>query len=73
MDLNQMLNARQQLNADIVNCLAEEVSQIRALADHMSECATNIKGQGYSTFVQARDDFMSKIDKFQEQLEITHV
>jgi len=29
----------------------------------MAECATNIKGQGYSAFINSRENFLEKIDR----------
>lgn len=67
----ELIEKRQNLNRDIFKCLLDDVSEIRCLAENMSECATDIKGQGFSTFIQARESFLYKIDVFQKQLEIT--
>ena len=51
-----------------VKQLAEEVSKdtqnLKDLAENMAECATNIQGQGYASFIASRENFLSELEKF---------
>lgn len=69
MKLQQMVQQRQDLNCDILSELKNAVVEIKMTAEDMIECATNIKGQGYSMFIRSRENFLDKIDMLQQQLE----
>jgi hypothetical protein len=69
MQLNDLVQQRQELTCAILNCLQEQITSIKISAEEMVECATNIKGQGYSMFINARESFLDKIDSLQKQLE----
>jgi Na+/phosphate symporter len=68
MSLQTLMQKRRDLNNDILNSLQQEVLEIKESAENMIECATNITGQGYPTFISARKDFLKKLDKFSQQL-----
>lgn len=68
MLLNELVQKRQDLSCDILKCLHEEVLSIKLSAEDMLECATNIKGQGYSMFIKSRETFLAKIDSLQDQI-----
>ena len=42
----------------------EDVQSIQNKAEHMAECATCIQGQGYNTFIVARNDFLNELEIF---------
>jgi hypothetical protein len=66
--LDNLLEQKLSLNRAIVRSLREEVLSIKLAAENMAECATNIKGQGYLTFINSRENFLSKIDLFEKEL-----
>ena len=69
MILKNLVQQRHNINCDIIECLQDDIRNIKILAETMVECATNIKGQGYSTFISAREDFLSSIDSLYQQIE----
>lgn len=71
MCLLELLKQRQVLQCSILKELDDEVVGIKVAAEYMVECATNIKGQGYSNFMSAREDFITKIDKLHDQLGVS--
>ena len=68
MTLQEMIQKRQDITCDILKCLQKEVTEIKVSAEYMIECATNIKGQGYSTFISSRQDFLDRIDNLSSEL-----
>lgn len=68
MLLLDLVKQRQDLQCSILKELNNEVLTIKLAADYMVECATNIKGQGYSSFINAREEFLSRIDALQQQI-----
>ena len=68
MLLKDLIQKRQSITCDIIQCIQDQVTGIKVSAEHMIECATNIKGQGYSTFMSSREEFLSKIEGLSEQL-----
>lgn len=71
--LQQLIKERQELNCSILSILEAEVTAIKIAADNMAECATNIKGQGYSMFIRSREDLMEKIDKLRIELSASSI
>lgn len=69
MILTELLQKRRDLNSSIVGCLRDDIIDIRVTAEHMVECATNIRGHGYSEFIHTREEFIEKIDKLINQLD----
>ena len=63
MSLKELLVKRETLQGEIVTCLEDELSDIKSAADNMVECATNMKGQGYSSFIASREEFLGKVEK----------
>ena len=66
--LDELLQQKEVINLAILKSLEERVLSIRTAAENMVECATNIKGQGYITFIQSRDDFLNRVEHLQEEL-----
>jgi hypothetical protein len=69
MRLQELVQQRANLNCAILQELQDDIRNIKLLGENMVECATNIKGQGYSSFMAARETFISKIDDLHSQLE----
>lgn len=69
MKLQELIQQRQDVQCSIYKCLDDEVTAIKLAAEEMIECATNIKGQGYSLFIRSRQDFLDKIDQLHQQIE----
>lgn len=68
MNFNELVEKKHALNSEIMNHLIDQVFNIKEAAEYMSECATDMRGQGYSVFLQARENFLQKINEFQVQL-----
>jgi hypothetical protein len=71
MNLNTLVQARQNITCDIIDILKSEVTNIKVCAEDMIECATNIKGQGYTAFIHSREEFLDKINSLYSQLELS--
>lgn len=67
--IGDLLKQKNVLNRDIMKCLDEELSNLKQSADNMAECATNMRGQGYQTFIQSREDFIEKVKNLQKQFD----
>ena len=68
MVLFDLVQARHNIQCNILQELNNEVIAIKVAAEDMIECATNIKGQGYSNFINSREVFLSKIDELHNQI-----
>ena len=42
----------------------KDTQNLKDLAENMAECATNIQGQGYASFIASRENFLSELEKF---------
>lgn len=71
MELQELVQKRQDICCDIINCLQEQITNIKVSAEEMIECATNIKGQGYSMFMRSREQFLEQIDALQRQVSLS--
>ena len=45
--------------------MCEDLKTIVSLAENMTECATNIKGQGYQSFIKSREEFIGSVNSFE--------
>ena len=70
MGLQDLLNQRYSIHMQLVKQLREDTDLLATKAETMAECATNIKGQGYSSFMTARDDFIKYLNDFRENYSI---
>lgn len=66
MCLKQLIDQHDKLREQLLLQINRDASRLCDLADTMAECATNVQGQGYSAFINARKDFMDEIDKFKD-------
>jgi len=62
MTLTQLKHEQTKINECLIKQFREDNELIRTMAEHMAECATNIQGQGYTTFIYSRDIFLKKLD-----------
>lgn len=63
MGLQELRAKQEQLQNQMLKQIKEDSILLRVLADNMAECATNIQGQGYATFLQARENFLTELDR----------
>jgi hypothetical protein len=64
--LENLRNQRNEIDAEFLKTMCTDSKNIKILADNMAEAATNIQGQGYITFVTAREAFLSEMDRVLE-------
>lgn len=63
----QLRQQRDSINNLIIDQLEQDKVHLKIMADNMAEAATNIQGQGYGSFVNARETFLSEIDRIVEE------
>lgn len=68
MKLQELIQQKDNLNYNMLNYLIEQITSIQISAENMTECATNIKGQGYISFIDSRNLFLSKIDNIKDEI-----
>lgn len=66
MGLQKLRQQRNSINEQILAYLKQDSILLKTLADSMAEAATNIQGQGYANFVNARETFLSEVDRIQK-------
>lgn len=66
MPITTLKKQRDDINSQMIDHLKKDTALLKTLADSMAECATNIHGHGYVTFVAARDEFLSQVDRIQK-------
>ena len=66
MGIESLKKQRDGINEQILAHMKQDASLLKVLADNMAECATNIQGQGYGSFVIARETFLSEVDRIQK-------
>lgn len=66
MCLQELMKKRYDIHNQLVLQVHKDTDELAQMAENMAECATNIKGQGYISFIQARDNFMKQLNKFRE-------
>jgi len=52
-----------QINEQLTVQMKEDLMNLKIMADEMIECATNIKGQGYCSFMASRERFFSSLEE----------
>lgn len=62
MTLTQLKKEQMKINNGFIEQIRGDTIVLRTLADNMAECATNIRGQGYTTFLSSRDTFLKSLD-----------
>lgn len=66
MTVHELKHQRDLINTKILTYMKQDAVLLKSLADNMAECATNIQGQGYANFVNARETFLSEVDRIQK-------
>ena len=66
MCLQELINKRYDIHLQLIEQMKLDTTMLAVKAENMAECATNIKGQGYSSFMAARDDFMKYLEEFRK-------
>lgn len=66
MGIQELKNQRDNINNQILAYMKEDAVLLKTLADNMAECATNMQGQGLPAFVNARESFLSEVDRIQK-------
>lgn len=76
MCLQHLIEAREELQHKICQHLIDQLRNLTLAGENMAECATNIQGHGYSSFILARDFFMEQTRNLREEIEqlntVTH-
>jgi superoxide dismutase len=63
MFLQDLIKQQNTLHAKIVDQIENDTQTLQTLADNMAECASNMQGQGYSSFINARENFLSELQR----------
>jgi hypothetical protein len=64
--LENLKTQRNDINAQFLKTMCNDSKNLKILADNMAEAATNIQGQGYGAFVNAREAFLTEVDRILE-------
>lgn len=60
---DNLKNQRDEINNIFLQKIKQDKALVKILADSMAEAATNIQGQGYPAFLNARETFLSEVDR----------
>jgi superoxide dismutase len=71
--ITTLIEKRNDVSNDLHHCIVEQFDMVKQSAENMAECATNIRGHGYTVFIESREDFLRKIDSLQQYLEMIGV
>ena len=63
-NLNQLIKQRSDILTEMQKQVNRDIQTIQDKAEHMAECATCIQGQGYNTFIVARNEFLAELENF---------
>lgn len=69
MDLETLVNERNIAYRKICEYVSEQIGLVMMSGEHMAECATNIKGQGYSQFISSREAFLDQARSLQKEID----
>ena len=69
-EFQKLKTQRDTINNLIIDKLEQDKVHLKIMADNMAEAATNIQGQGYGSFVNARESFLSEIDRVVEEYSV---
>lgn len=64
MAIRDLMQQRSEILTKMAQQVHSDVGELARKAEHMAECATDIRGQGYSCFIAAREEFFTTLDKF---------
>lgn len=66
--VQELIDQKKNINCKILGCIENDIVALKIAAENMVECATNIKGQGYVSFIQSRETFMEIVEKLHESI-----
>ena len=61
---------RDDINRQFLTKMYKDNVHMKILADNMAEAATNIQGQGYAAFVNARETFLNEMDRISDEYSV---
>ena len=64
MCIETLTKQHKELNRQLSEEIDRDTQRLKEMADDMAECATNIKGHGYSAFITAREQFNTELERF---------
>lgn len=67
MCLQELMIQRDSIYVQLLNQINDDSANLMVLADNMAECATNMQGQGYLTFIAARENFLREVSRLREE------
>ena len=65
--ITDLKRQRDEITNHFLAKLREDKVLIRTLADNMAEAATYIQGQGYTNFLNARENFLNEIERISNE------
>ena len=68
MGLQELVTKRVTAQNDLCCYVHDALYRIKVLADNMAESATDIRGQGYISFVTSRSEFLDEVDRLHEEI-----
>ena len=66
MTITNLLQQKHHINESIAKKMKDDTDELIRLADAMAEAATSVQGQGYSAFINAREQFLTTIRSMHE-------
>lgn len=66
--VKELIDQKKGIDCKILGCIESDIIALKIAAENMVECATNIKGQGYISFIQSREAFMETVEKLHESI-----
>ena len=66
MTMQQLMADQKAFTQRLCEQMKKDHTTVKQLAEDMAECATNIRGQGYSAFMDARNRFLTQIEKMHD-------
>lgn len=67
MTVQQLMTDQKAFASRLCEQMEKDYETVKRLAEDMAECATNIQGQGYSAFIEARNRFLTQIEKMHDE------
>ena len=63
--INELKRQRDEITNKVLSQLHKDSNLLKVLGDNMAEAATNIQGQGYANFLNARETFLAELTRIQ--------
>lgn len=65
--ITELKRKRDEITLSFLSQLKADSNLIKTLGDSMAEAATNIQGQGYGNFLNARETFLSELNRMHDE------